>query len=62
MKNWVKGLIIGVLIITIGGMYYFKNIYNSGQLKTLKGNDYIYTAMEGINTKLPTMMVLSTST
>lgn len=62
MKNWVKGLIISMLIITIGGMYYFKNIYNSEELKTLKSNDYIYTAMEGINTKLPTMMVLSTST
>lgn len=59
MKNWVKGIIIGVLIIVIGGMYYFKNVYTP---ETLKANDYVYTSMEDINEALPTLMMLSTAT
>lgn len=62
MKNWLKGVIIGLIIIAIGGMYYYKNIYKTGGLKSLEGNDYIYTSMENINTKLPTLMTLSTNT
>lgn len=62
MKNWLKGVIIGLIIIAIGGMYYYKNIYKAGGLKSLEGNDYIYTSMENINTKLPTLMTLSTNT
>ncbi len=62
MKNWLKGVIIGLIIIAIGGMYYYKNIYKTGELKSLEGNDYIYTSMENINTKLPTLMTLSTNT
>jgi uncharacterized protein YxeA len=59
MKNWIKISIIGLLIIVIGGMYYFKNAHTP---KTLKANDYIYTSMEDINEALPTLMMLSTTT
>lgn len=62
MKNWIRWAIIGLVLIIIGGMYYYKNIYNKGETKDLKKNDYIYTSTENINEALPTIMTLSTTT
>jgi thioredoxin 1 len=62
MKNWVRWAIIGLIVVVIGGLYYYKNIYNKGEPKNLKKNDYIYTSTENINEALPTIMTLSTTT
>jgi uncharacterized protein YxeA len=59
MKNWVRVTIIGILIVVIGGMYYFKNASTPGDLKA---NNYIYTSMEDIDETLPTLMMMSTTT
>lgn len=62
MKNWIRWAIIGLVLIIIGGLYYYKNIYTGGETKDLKKNDYIYTSTENINEALPTIMTLSTTT
>lgn len=62
MKNWVRWAIVGLIVVVIGGLYYYKNIYNKGETKDPKKNDYIYTSTENINEALPTIMTLSTTT
>jgi len=60
MKNWVRFLIVGIILVLVGGMYLYKNTYSANA--ELKKNSFIYTSTEEVNKELPTLLMLSTTT
>jgi len=60
MKNWVRFLIVGIILALVGGMYLYKNTYSADA--NLKENNFMYTSTEDVNKELPTLLMLSTTT